>query len=286
MANPILRRALPVFLCGLLLPLVAIAAPKAGDTYEITQKTSSSYKSDGSSGSSGGGGMIVEKVIALRDGGVELEYDLPKDTPAKARERQWQFPARVFKPSEGALQLLNAPELEARVDIWLKAAKLERAACGRMIFTWNAFRIECDPQSVLKKIDMFDLGPDRLDEGAPYSDPDALEPAKLAKKINGLDDIVFSAEMPVNPAAVRRARAEADVATGELMRKPVSLEDALEAREKEAVSGTVSVEFATDSDGIVNRRTKVTKIEIKEDDGKTEARTSKETLERRFISAP
>ena len=63
---------------------------------------------------------LVERVIALRDSGVELEFDLPEGTSAEDRTRNWQFPARVLKSSDQPLQLLNGAELEARVQDWLK----------------------------------------------------------------------------------------------------------------------------------------------------------------------
>ena len=96
-------------------------------------------------------------MIAARDTGIELEYDLSRDAKAEDRARIWQFPARVFKPSNGPMQLLNASELEARLEVWLKAAGWDRSVCGRWIFTWNAFRIDCDPQSIIKAIEAIDL---------------------------------------------------------------------------------------------------------------------------------
>jgi len=83
---------------------------------------------------------------------------------------------------------------------------------------------------------------------------------------------------------VRRARAEADVAAGEILRKPVTLDAALRARSGETVSGTISVAFETDAAGNLRRRTKVTKLEIKGPGGGSETETVTETLERRLIS--
>ena len=117
------------------------SAPKVGEEYEISKSYETSQQtSDGSSGSSRGRDGILERVIGVREGGLELEYDLPKDTTAEDRARSWQFPVRVFRPTNGSMQLLNRPELEARVEGWLRAAGWTRAACGRWIFTWNAIR--------------------------------------------------------------------------------------------------------------------------------------------------
>ncbi len=152
------------FFAGLLLQATNARAepaqfrPQIGDTYEIIMKqTSAQNSSDGSSGSSHDNDTIIERVIGVRPDGLELEYDLPKSASQASRTGTWQFPARVFKPEHGSMQLLNRPELEARIEAWLKAAKWTREVCGRWIFTWNAFRIECDPQSVIVNLESFDL---------------------------------------------------------------------------------------------------------------------------------
>jgi hypothetical protein len=126
--------------------------PAAGETYELTKSYDTSEQtSNGSSGSSRGHDTILERVIAARNTGIEFEYDFSNNAKAEDRARNWQFPARVFKPSNGAMQLLNASELEVRLEGWLKAAGSDRSVCGRWIFTWNAFRIDCDPQSIIEK---------------------------------------------------------------------------------------------------------------------------------------
>jgi len=260
-------------------------APQVGDTYEINvTRESAQQGSHGSSGSSHDKDTIIERVIGLRADGLELEYDLPKAATADERASNWQFPARVFKPFRGPAQLLNGPELEARVDGWLKAAGWNRTVCGHWIFTWNAFRIECDPQSVIKTVESFDLRAADLREGAPYQETEARGPGTLARKSAGLDGAVFTVEMPVDPDAIRRARAESDVVVGEIMNKPVSLDAALRERARETISGTISVAFETDSAGNARRRTKVTKLDIKGPDDRSETETVTETLERRLIS--
>ena len=275
---------------ALLLPAIVARAgalplaPQVGDTYEITlTRDSAQQGTHGSSGSSHDEDTIIERVIGVRADGLELQYDLPSAATADARARNWQFPARVLKPFGGPTQLLNGPELEARVDGWLKAAGWPRTVCGHWIFTWNAFRIECDPQSVIKMVQSFDLRSADLREGAPYQETEARGSGKLARKAAGPDGEIFAVEMPVDPDAVRRARAESDVVVGEIMNKPVSLDAALRERAREIVSGTISVAFETDPAGNVRRRTKVTKLDIKGADGRSETETATETLERRRL---
>jgi len=261
------------------------SAPKIGEEYEISKRYETSEQtSDGSSGSSSGRDVLLERVIGVRDGGLELEYDLPNDAKAEDRARNWEFPARVFRPSNGPLQLLNGRELETRVDRWLKAGGWSRAACGHWIFTWDAFRIECDPQSVLKTVEAFDLRSAVIREGASYQDIDAKGVGRLTKKVAGADGATFTAVMEIDPDAFRRAQADSDVMVGEIMQKPVTLEAALGKRANETVTGTISVTFDTDPAGNIRSRTKVTKVETKGPDGRSESRTATETVERHPVS--
>lgn len=260
-------------------------AVQVGEEYELSKSYNSANRtSDGSSGSSSGKDTILERVIGVREGGLELEYDLPKSASPDERARNWQFPARVYVPSNGPMQLMNGNELEVRVDGWLKAAKWTRSMCGRWIFTWNAFRIECDPQSVIRTIEEFDLRSADLRDGASYRDKNALSSGTLARAEAGPDGATFAATMQVDPNTVRRALAESDRATGEILQKPVTLDDALRERAKSTVRGTITVTFGTDSSGNVQRRTKVTTLVIKQPDGQSENRTSTEIVERRLVS--
>lgn len=277
--------AAPLLLAAPVAAGTSPVSPQVGDTYELvmTTETEQTGSRNGSSGSSHGRDTIVERVVALRADGLELEYDLPDSATADDRTRVWQFPARVFKPVHGQVQLLNSAELEARVDRWLKAAELPRAACGHWIFTWNAFRIECDPQSVLKTVESFDMRSAELRDGASYQAGGAGGPGTLTKREAG-DGAVFTVEMPVDPDAVRHTRAESDVVVGEIMRQPVTLDAALRKHASDAIVGTISVTFETDHAGNLRRRTRVTKLRITGPDGQSEAQTTTETLERRLIS--
>lgn len=261
------------------------SAPKVGEEYEITKRyQTTDQASGGSSGSSSGRDTLLERVIAVRDDGLELEYDLPKAATAEDRARSWQFPVRVSRSANGTVQLLNHAELEARVEGWLKAGGWTRAACGQWIFTWNAFRIDCDPQSVIATLAAFDLRSVDLREGAAYRDNEAAGTGTLTKRTAGPDGTMFAVDMDIDPDAVRRARAEADVAVGQILQKPVTLEEALRARANDSVSGTVMLTFDTDPDGNLRSRTKVTKVETVGPDGKTEIRTVTETVERRAVA--
>lgn len=276
----------PAILAALFLPLVAQAqsAPRAGDTYEIRRVSESKGQtSNGGTSSTYSRNMLEERVIAVRDGGVELEYDLPKSATANDRRISWQFPARVFRPAQGPLQLLNRTQLDARVDGWLTSGGLNRSACGQWIFTWNAFKIECDPQSALRIIEGYDLNV-ALRDGSPWSDPLALAPATL-KKSEGPNGAVYTVELAVNPAAVRKQRAETDIIVAGFNQEKLTIDQALQRREKEQISGTISIRFETDRAGNVLRRVTVTRLETKGRRDGTETETLTETLERRPTGA-
>jgi len=267
-------------------PASTQSEPQAGDAHEITRSyQTESETTDGSSGSSNGRTSIVERVVRVDSDSVELEYDLPSSASADDRAREWQFPARVLKPVNGPAQLSNRPEIEARIAVWLKAAGLTRADCGRWIFTWNAFRIECDPESVLATIEAYDLRSITLRDGAAYWEPGTRNPGTLTRSANGPDGPTFTVTLQIDPDAVNRARAESDVVTGEITRTPVTLEAAQRDRARQQVSGTLSVTFETNSAGDVQRRSAITKLETRRVDGETERETRTEITVRRAVVA-
>lgn len=262
-------------------------APKVGDQYKITKSyETSSETSAGSSGSSSGSNALVERVIGAGEGGLELEYDLPYGASVEDRARTWRFPARVLRPSSGSMQLLNRIELEARVDVWLQAGGMTREACGRWIFTWNAFRIDCDPELVIETLNSFDLRAEHLIDGAPYDDVGAISSGTLRKKAAGEYPETFVATLQIDPDAVRLARAESDVVVGEIMGEPVTLEEALSKRAKEVTSGTILVTLEADRMGNVWRRTRVIKMETTLANGEHERETTTETVERHPLQEP
>lgn len=276
----------------LFLPALAARAdpmpsgPRVGDTVEIRRESrSSSETNDGGSSSSFDRDTLTERVVAIRENGLELEYDLPNGATPEDRARQWQLPVRVFKPVAGPVELLNGAELEARVDPWLQSARMTRAACGRWIFTWNAFRIDCDPHLVLDTLAAFDMRSGELRDGASYQAVGAAGPAPMKRKKGGSKGATFVVKAAVDPEAVRRERAEADVVVAEINRSSLTLEAALRARSTEAVSGTIIVTLETDSTGAPRRSTTVTVIEIREPGGKLETQTFTVILERRAPSA-
>ncbi len=223
----------------------------------------------------------MERVVSVRQEGVEFEYDLPASATAQDRAREWMLPARVLRQADGALRLLNRGELESRLEEWLRVAKWTREICGRWIFTWNAFRIDCEPETVLHVVKSYDLLSMDLRDGAMYRMPEAKY-AGVLRRTGGADGARFTVTLEVDPDTFCRARAESDVAVGEIMRQPVTLDAALRKRSEERISGTIDVTFESNPAGVPRRRTSVTRLEIVGKDGReTQKRT--DVLERRPI---
>jgi hypothetical protein len=259
--------------------------PVVGEQYEIiVSYVTSQEGSDGSSSSSSGQNALLERVVAISDLGLELEFDLSHDATAEDRARVWQYPARVLQLSHGQMRLLNGPELEGRVDRWLAKAGWTREVCGRWIFTWNAFRIECEPESVVADIEAINLRSVDLRDGAAYRHPQTTGSARLKRTTTGQGAATFSVTLEIDADAVRRARAEDDVAVAEIMQKPVTLDAALQKRAEEVITGTVEITFDTDSAGSPIRRTVITTLKTVEFNGVQKTDTRTVTVTRQLLS--
>lgn len=271
---------------SLALTLAATAAatpgPRVGEAFQIAsdrEMEEHGNRDDSGRSTSTDRDSYVERVTAVRPDGVVLEYDLPSKATSDDRASNWQFPFQVLKPPDGRLRLLNAPELSGRVDRWLKAAGMPQTACGKLIFTWNAFQIECDPQSAIRWLATVTL-PDRLEAGSSFTDPDAQAPATLRQELANK----LVATLAVNPAAILRQRAQTDVGVAELMHKPLTLDAALKAHEAEKVTGTITTTFDLDTAGRARRRTRVRMVQITWPNGRIDTQTVTETVARTPLS--
>lgn len=255
-----------------------------GDQHEISVSyETSQHGTDGSSGSSRGRNTFLERVIAVSDEGLELEFDLPGDASAEDRASAWQYPVRVLQLPNGNMQLLNGAELEARVDRWLLSAGLTREMCGSWIFTWNAFQIECDPNSVIADLQAINLLTVDCRQGAIYRHPETLGSAPLSRTEDGTDGATYSVTLDVDVDAVRRSRAEMEVAVGEMTQQPVTLDDALRRNSDDAINGTVEVTFKADPSESLTRRVVTTVLETAKSSGVSKTETRTVTVERRAI---
>lgn len=284
-----IRRGMAMIITLLLLPAaqapsvpVTSTPPRIGTTTEITlRRETAQTNSDGGSGSSSDRDTLIERIVGVRANGTDIAYDLPKSASAEERASDWQFTARVFRPDHGPLELLDRAALEARVDPWLKQGGMTRAACGHWIFTWNAFRIECDPQTVLRTIERFDIRAADLRDGAPYRDPDARAAAPLHRATDAAGRLRYTVTLAIDPDVIRRARADSALVAAEILRKPLTPEAARAAQAQVGVTGTIAVTFELDATGAVWRRTRLSQVEVTEAGGRVEREVVTETVERR-----
>lgn len=263
----------------------AITHDRAGDVYEIRLEREYRSEGDGSSGSSRSRMALIERVIEVRDNGVALEFDLPPEASPKVRAQSWQFPVRVFKASDGSLELPNFSNLETRMLSWLESSGLDKSACGKWIFTWTAAMIECDPKSVLMLLEPFDLRLKNLREDTDISEKGALNPAPLSASPKDSGGLTFVAEFEVDPEEIRRQRAEADVAAADITGdEPLQPETALQKRSSEKITGTIRTTIETDDFGRVTRRVRVSQVDVELEDGSMERQITTETVTRSSVS--
>lgn len=262
----------------------AQVAETVGDVYELRSVEESEFSSASSSGSSESRNVMIERVIAVRgDGSIELEFDLPKDTSAEDRSRNWRLPIRVLKRPGETLELLDREALAARNRAWLQNWKIPESACGHWVFTWTAFKIECDPEAALASLTAFDLRP-HLSDGALYTEAGILHPVPL--QATRLEDgrLVYRAELEMDPEAIRLSRAEQAVAIAEMTgQPPLPLEKALEAASGDSILGKLAITFEVDEQGQVTRCVRVAITEITGANSKQERNVTTTTIERRKL---
>lgn len=272
------------------MPSTSHASPnavKAGDVFEILLSYETSSEDNGkNSSSSSGHTTIIERILRIGENGLELEYEEPLEKDGRDKRKTWQLPARILRPYEGEPSLLNLEELEARVDPWLKKTKMPRKACGLWYFTWNAFKVECDPASALGIVKQYDLWPANLSQGQLYYDSDALSPMPLHLRNTDETGSTYAVELAINPERVKQASAESAVVVAQIMGETKSLEDALKEQTEHKISGTISVVIETNSSGLIMKRMKMTTMRVEKPDGKVDESVSSVVVERKLVADP
>jgi len=283
------HRAIPVIAGACALPAQLAgrpAEPRVGAVSVISRQVQTVQSDNrGSTSSTSNSDAFLERVVAVRADGVELEYDVARDGGLGAGGGSWQFPTRVFRPLRGPLQLVNTAELTARIDAWLKSAGLTRTACGHWAFDWNAFRIECDPKSALAAVEALNLHVADLRDGAAYSDPDAAKPATLKRTKTSPSGATYAVEATLDSERLRKQAVQNDLASAEIMRKPLTEKDAVHAHAGDKISGNVTVTLDVDGDGIVVRRTRRLTVQVAAPNGTVEVSTSTEVITRQPAAA-
>jgi hypothetical protein len=271
------------------------ASDRVGDTYEIRLEAKGESFGPGFSSRSTTTGGVVERVVAIGEESVELVYDFPASETAGRRAQDWRLPAHVRRDRDGKLTLLNGPELQGRVDAWLRRSGYTNADCGRWIIKAVApstpapnngpdfIKVICDPQSVLKLVARYDLRfTIPLGRNAGVRDPDAMEEAYVVGDAKGS---IYSLDARLDPEVIRRKYAEEDVRTAKVAGDADTLlNNALKQRAADRIVGAISGSYETDDQGQVTRKLKTIIYTLERPNGEVIASSETETMTRRRIS--
>ena len=262
----------------------------AQETVLSESRIVSSYEmrsnSDDGSGSSRGYTRYVERRLSADNGAPIFEYDVEVTEAAPRHPSDWHFPVRVtLEPGSHALKLVNRTAMEARRDAWLDGAGLSADECGRSYFTWNVFKVECDPEAVLPVI--ADLRGEvlPLEDGAIAIDDLAAAPVPVRRETL-TEGTRYTANFALDEAAARRQLADKKRIVAEISGKTMTGEEALAAAARHDFSGTITVEVLTDASGDIvgTNRTSET-IEVGADRA-PERTTAIRTIRRTKVSSP
>ncbi len=258
---------------------------QVGNIYEIKFSYETSSKTgDQASGSSSGRNLLIERIIAINEESIDLEFDLSLNTKEAERERVWKLPAKVRRNDDGTLILLNSDEMENRITKWLEKANWTREVCDQWIFTWNAFKIDCDPQSALSLIASYDLNSNNFDPRKPYESKLATHAGELQLLANTPEGKTYRTELELNPQTIKAELAEVQLIIGQITGTEITIEDALKEQLLKNISGVMNITLVVDNEGRLIKRKEVLNIKTIEDDGTIKTETKTNILSRSLIS--
>jgi len=193
----------------------------------------------------------------------------------------------VRECDEKAPAIANREEMLTRLDHFLTEAKISREACGSHYFTWNVFKIECDPDSVLDTVATINLGMIPLQEGAYYRVPATDTLVKLTRA-NSLRDgsQTFTGTATIDSEFLRKGALKTIEVVAQLSGEKLSKE-AADARLKGfEFSGEVTVSvFSEPKDARITLEVLSEVREINAE-GQTGTRRGKEVTKRQRVEAP
>ena len=263
----------------------AIAGPANAsvepEVFEIEVRYETSSQSDDGGSSSSSGGFSYREEAYAPEGKCRIRrFDL-NDGPRERPLAAWEMPVEVRDCRGQSLEITNREEMLARLDEFLTEANLSREACGTHYFTWNVFKIECDPDSVLDTISDINLGAIDLEDGSSLLLPGMGTDVTLALEGNAdSDELEFTGSARIDPEILRNQAAQTIMVVAELNREPISREEAFKELEAVSFSGEVSVtlEFNSEDDGIT--LVKQSQVIVTDPESGTEIRRGREVTVR------
>ena len=254
-----------------------------GSVFEVQVEYQNKSSGDGTTGSSSGRNTLTERIIEVDSKEIIVEYDYAPRPRRYVDEQpnliEWEFPATISLKHSDDITLQNIEEITARNTEWREAAGIPNEACGLWYFTWNAFKVECDPNTVIQSLEAFILFDDEIHEGQEIKEFGTLKTGII--KLVSSSPLTFQAEFEFDPEVIRESRAEQDVIVAQMMqRETISLENALEGRATEQISGNLTATWELDDRGRVIKRTRNSNITIELENGEIEKLSQKQTTTR------
>lgn len=281
-----MSRSALALLCGISASILASThASSAQDRREtriITRYETKSESSSGSSGSSRGSNAYLERIISSSPDALVLEYDIALEPDQTRPLYAWQYPFRV-RSNAGILELLDRDLMIQRRDAWLRQAGYPKEACGRHVFTWSVFKIECDPDAVLEQAETLTLQFTGLPDNAVATHPLASETGVFTL-VSGKDDgRVYTARLSLDPAAIRQRAAQTAVTVAEVSGEELDFDEALARQRFVKVDGSILIELSVEASGRVVRRRTLIEFKSVERDGEVKKSRETYTVERQQL---
>lgn len=262
----------------------AARADEPGQSYYLLlSHQEKSEDTTGNTSSSSGRDDRVERIIEVSDLGLIVEFDLPAEKGGERKPIDWQFPARMLINPDGTMTLLNEAELAARNAEWRRLAGIEESACGQWYFTWNAFKIECDPQSVVANLEIYSLRYGMPAEGLELAFANTLSPARLRDCSDEGGAVTLCADYLLDPEKIRESRIENDKIVASMLGKDTR-SGAASDRVSEQIEGTLELRLYLNDQGHVWKRIVSSTIKTTLASGEVETSTTREELTRSLVS--
>jgi len=191
----------------------------------------------------------------------------------------------ILRRTDGDLTILNHDELKLRSDTWLQSANIDSSLCGSWYFTWNAFQIVCDPNSVISLIKPLNLRIN-LKNGELYSEPSAISENPLVLLENNLNSRAYRVDLELDPNTIREEKAETNRIVSEISGTTSPLiKGKASGDPPPQYRGDIQITFRTNPAEQVMEKTSVATIVTSFADGRTEQETATTVIRRSLQSS-
>jgi len=261
-------------------------ASDAPEVFEIIIRYETRSEGNRMTGSSSGGYHYREEVYA-RTGDCRLRrFDVVDDPEHSRPLALWKMPVLLRECAGQPAEIANREAMVARRDAFLSAAELPPEACGRHYFTWDVFKIECDPEAVIDTVERIDLSSLALQDGAHFLVRDTETRLTLTQAESGPDGRrTFTGRGTIDPEVLREQKASAIMVIAEVSGEEISLEQAMARIAEHRFAGEVSVKLMEEPAEDRITLTVVSETSETDAEGNTETRWGEEVTIRERVEA-